>query len=99
MDNCEYIKFEYDTSKQYPLNGFGGVIYCFTSPSNKMYIGKSKNFYRKGKGRISDYFYYGCKCQSAIYNALMKYKINVLSLKQEEKLRCRLEIARVDKTI
>lgn len=63
-------------------------IYKITSPSGKVYIGQSKNIYKRWKA------YYGLNCvqQPKIYNSLMKYgvdrhKFEVLErCKQEELL-------------
>lgn len=45
-------------------------IYKITSPSNKIYIGQSKNI----KSRIKNYEKLRCKSQTKLYNSLRKYR-------------------------
>jgi len=46
-----------------------GYIYKITSPSNKIYIGQTKNI----KHRISSYKTANCKTQTKLYNSIKKY--------------------------
>lgn len=46
-----------------------GVIYKLTSPSNKVYIGQSINI----KSRHASYKAKGCKAQTKLYHAILKY--------------------------
>lgn len=45
------------------------VIYKITSPSGRVYIGKTVNF----KNRIKQYRYLNCKDQKMLYNSFVKY--------------------------
>ncbi len=48
------------------------TIYKITSPTNKIYIGQTKNY----KSRLNHYRILNCKTQYRLYNSLKKYGFN-----------------------